>query len=612
MHFKLLPVLLLASAAIPASAQIAQLTKRVEAPSELRARLRIQALQLVPELRHRNSFLEGADELALPLAQLGDWNAALRLSTKPHTRDSLFHWRAIRLADAGKFNQSREFATQIRDIPTRADALMFAARRLIERGNWIGVGENGLELRLLLEAAAQTPRSDQLAYLGYLWNRAGGFSNAKQVFTRAAQQARLDDATSAREHEQFFRDSKTPVDKRPPAFRNYLTSVLRLSAHAGMLRQTAQSLRSDETDLLFSLMESARTADDLRFLRSFVDTSPAPWRSRLLSKLATAAAIQRQTVLARAWFDEVEILWQTPVVDEASPPLASQHERAVEIFFFGIVLVDEALTARGEQLLREVAARATPSDRFFKLEEISVAASFFQLTGAFGTTPLAFSRAQLDELSAPVETAPPSDLKFRTLQTLAALYANQKQMSSVRRIAGEMLQTARALAAEERARFQKKDTFFDPYFPSAPRLMDVALWLRIGGDDQTARTIATEFASTVPARQKPYAAMMLTRAHFFDLADSLFDPRREVRAYEARLKQPNRPDWASEFMSFGAFAANEARFRAPDAPARWFGAIQNHQIRAGVLKEWIGAFDSQPVVPKPYIRVQGGSSSASY
>jgi hypothetical protein len=190
--------LLAASGAMPAANCFAQTLERPVpiVSSAMRQRLRRAILKIA--MSEDPEYSNARPMLALPLAQLGDWNGALRLLEKdmnaPQNSDELWHWRANQLARAGKGREVPDAAAQIKSTSTRADALLFAARTLIERGVVLhDANADSPILQKLLSAATtllNKPEDySQLSYAAYLWARGGDFEAAQRVFARVTRRA---------------------------------------------------------------------------------------------------------------------------------------------------------------------------------------------------------------------------------------------------------------------------------------------------------------------------------------------------------------------------------------------------------------------------------------
>jgi hypothetical protein len=274
------------------------------------------------------------------------------------------------------------------------------------------------------------------------------------------------------------------------------------------------------------------------------------------------------------------------------------------------------LEAQTKEELRAIATQIPASERFLKPEEIAALPAFLDLEAPrmLGDMAPPLSPARLDEISAELRAAPPTDMQFRALETLAAYFFLQKQPEKLLSVAQAMLQTAKTLATAEAAEREKKGTFFNPYWPTSPRVLTSVFWLQRAGDQETAKTFAHEFARSVPQRERPFAAMALFQLGFPQLADSIFDPKVEIPRLAALSRETwkkNRVNWGL-FSSWGDFAATEARFRAPDAPFRWFNKVEGAYGKAQVLRSWISALYSQPQQRAPFVSVSSTGSSSSF
>ncbi len=233
-----------------------------------------------------------------------------------------------------------------------------------------------------------------------------------------------------------------------------------------------------------------------------------------------------------------------------------------------------------------------------------------QMLGDEGTP---VSSVRLNEIAIELQKTPPSELQFRALETVAGVYFSQKQTDKLKTIAQAMLESARVLeVAERKKRAEKGPSPFNPYWPRSPFVLSAVFWLQRAGDDTTATAFAREFARNVPDREKPYAAMALFQLGFPDFADSVFDPIQEIPRVTKAIRENQKikkTDW-SLFQSWNEFAAAEARYRAPDAPFRWFGKLDNN-ARASVLRDWVAALYPPPVQQPPFVNVTLGRSSSS-
>jgi hypothetical protein len=582
--------------------------------SQVRQKLRVAILEVAAS--PDPNVVNVRPDLALPLAQVGDWNAALRLLkddlNAPQHSDELWQWRAYQLARAGKWREVPVAASNIRRVAVRADALLFAARTMVDRGIMLDAPDAASgELKALLLAASPLLKRDatiqQRAYYGYLWARGGDYGAAERVFARTVEAAKRLDAHQIAEYKENPRDPvHTPFSSRSTE------SVLLLQARSGLLQSALRRADQANDYLLGWWIAAARTQADLHALSRIVEKLPAERRVQHLFELSMVSSMRGDKVEGRVWFEQARQLATT-----AAPALTrAQTGSAMFAFYAAHFLQDTALEAQTMEELRALAAELPESSRFMKAEEIAVLPAFLDLQARamLGDAAPMPSLARLNEITAQLQAAPPSDMQFRALETVATHYFLHKQPGKLLSVAQTLLQTARSLAAAETTAREKKPIIISPYWPRSPRVLTAVFWLQRAGDAQTAATFAREFARSVPERERPYAAMALFQLGFPRLADSVFDPKREIpriAAYQREQWKKKRIDWDT-FTSWGDFAATEAQFRAPDAPFRWLDKVEGVHGRAQVLRGWIAALYPEPRQIAPFVHVSPTGSSSSF
>jgi tetratricopeptide (TPR) repeat protein len=596
-----------------------QVARRQAPTSQERARLRQAILGLAASSDPEYSNIR--PNLALPLAQLGDWNSALRLLEKdmnaPRNSDELWHWRAYQLARAGKWHEGPSAARRIKSTPTQADALLFAARTAIDRGVMLyDQNSESQALSMLLQAAVPLLRRpehySQLSYAAYLWSRGGDIDASRRIFSRALQNARQ--CQQAEKPEVFSRKGKRhEIRHHDRAARG----VLMMQARAGMMQEVLRNSNAlDDFDISW-LPSLARTASDLRAVTTFLNTLPAERRVSSLFGLSITHSARGDKTQGRCWFDEARRL--TAKVAEQEPnsqPDQAQRARllaTMSAFYAAHFLREPELEAATLNELKALAAKFPGPD--MRPEEMDVLPEFLDLEARNGMgLPIPMPPLhRIDEIARKLQNAGSSDLQFRALETTASYYVFYKREDRLLPVAQAMLRVARQLAPAEMAARNKKGTFFNPYWPRTPRMLTSIFWLQRAGDKGTAATFAREFARTTPVRERPYAAMALIQLGFFELADTLFDPAVEYPRIVAKQKanwKKRYVDW-SEFWSWNDFAANEARYRSPDAPFRWIARVDNDDTRAQILRAWISALYPEPRLNPPFVQVSGGSSQSS-
>jgi len=392
-----------------------------------------------------------------------------------------------------------------------------------------------------------------------------------------------------------------------------------LQARAGLLQAALRHADQADHFLLGWWIAAARTRADLEALSRIIEKLPTERRIEHLFMLSMTSSVHGDKAQGRIWFEQARQLAATASPAAASPAAKERGAGAhhvIDAFYAAHFLQDAAFQAQTAEELRAFAAQLPSSARFIKPEEIAVLPAFLDLQarGMRGDAAPLPSLARLDEITAGLRAAPASDMQFRMLEIVAVHYFLKKRPEKLLPVAQALLQSARTLAAAEMAARQKKDGFFNPYWPRSPRVLTAIFWLQRAGDVQTAPTFAREFARTVPQRERPYAAMALFQLGFPKLADSVFDPIVEIPRLAARQREEwkkKRVDW-NAFTSWGDFAASEARFRAPDAPFRWFGKLESVHQRGQVLHAWIAALFPEARQKAPLVSVSPTGSSSSF
>jgi hypothetical protein len=392
--------------------------------------------------------------------------------------------------------------------------------------------------------------------------------------------------------------------------------VLMMQARAGLMQHTLEDITDlDEFDLS-GLPLLARTQFDLKAVASLIRKLPIERQITPLFSVSIAYSTRGDKVQARQWFDETRQVAVKVAQSKNSDPekvQSAQLRAALDVFVAAHFLQDPELEMSALDELKALGTKYPSAE--LRPEELDFWPEFYDLVARnqIGLPIPLPTLGRIDEIARKLQNAKPSDLQFRALETTAGYYVFYKREDKLLPIAQAMVKTARALAPAEMKERNKRDTFFNPYWPHTPRMLNAIFWLQRAGDKATAATFAREFVRTTPDRERPYAAMSLTQLGFFGLADSLFDPAVEYSRIVAKRKEDwkrNRVDW-SLFASWNEFAANEARYRAPDAPFRWIDHIDNNDTRAQILRSWIGALYPESRLKPPYVQVSGGRSSSS-
>lgn len=586
--------------------------------SELRQRLRAAILELAAA---PPNIVNVRPDLALPLAQVGDWDGALRLLrddiNAPRHRDALWQRRAYQLARAGKWREVPAAAAHITRVAVRADVLLFAARSAMDRGVVLETPLAGsAELKaLMLQACALLARGgtrDQKIYSATLWARGGDYEAARRVFARELASARRWDAA---QNAKYKRYAKFPGSG--PFVHQTEQDVLRAQARAGFMRDALRDAGEPDDFLLGWLIAYARTREDREALDRIIETLPECRRITPRYELSMAASMRGDKEQGRAWYQQARALAAVaPMPAKVSPDARVMNFGQAQFAVLAArALHDAALEAEALQELRVAAAQVPTSPSSLKPNEIEVFATatelvvFRELGGATsGPAP-----PRLDEIATELMAAPPSKVQFRGLEMAASHYLHNRQTAKLLPVAQTMLRTAQQLAKEEAAKRAKQPSRFNPYWPTPPRVLTSIFWLQRAGDTGT-EPFAREFARNAPPRERPYAAMTLLQLGFPTLADSICDPLREIPRMEAVRLRPSKSviaEWGF-FQSWNEFAAAEARYRAPDAPFRWYHKLPTPSSRAEVLRAWVAALYPQPRQTPPYVTVTPeGSESAS-
>lgn len=587
------------------------------ATSGVRQKLRAAILKIAASSDPQISNVR--PDLALPMAQLGDWDAALRLlkddMNAPRARNELWHWRAYQLAHAAQWREVMPVAAHIGPLEMRADALLFAARTAIERGvllHQTTADSQTLETLLLKSAPllAKKGSIEQKSYRAYLWARGGDLATAQRIFARVFTAAERADAHEI-EVRQKQETAKTPqYSLRASFLSRHARNVLSMQAHAGLLLPALQHADQADDFLLGWWIAGARTHNELEALSRVVEKLPASRSIEHWFALSLKSSARGDTAQGRVWFERGQsLLAEIPLSDH------KKQQNALMAFYAAQFLPDVALQKQVVENFRTAVEQAPAAAKFMTVAEISALPALLELRDPqmIGEVrPL--SLAQLDALAEQLRIAPPSKIQFDALETLAMHYFLQKQPEKLLPVARNLLTTAQFLAAQEAQKPAKKPTMFNPYWPVAPRVLTAIFWLQRAGDAPTAATFARQFAAHAPENERPYAAMILFQLGYFALADQTFDPAREIPRLMARQradwKQKKAMDW-SLFVSWNEFAAAEARFRAPEAPFRWLGQIENVEERGQVLRSWIGALFPEPLQEAPFVMVSPTGSSMS-
>lgn len=581
---------------------------------EARQKLRAQILENVRGQYNENT----KGELALPMAMLGDWDTALRLAKSdkynPYRLEELWHWRAMQLARAGKWQAVRDAAKNIHALPVRADALMYAARLAIGSGISLPDEEAApAELRsLLAESSALLRQSkagvSQRSYNAYLWAMGGDHETAERLFAEIYTNAKKLDDQFLAERGKHSEEEQMRMGFNYPQTRD----VLRFQAKCGHLPAAMKHIDDVQSFDWEWMVSDIRTPADYETALRSTEKMPVERKVNSMLVLCYVLTLKGDKKGALDLYNQAqEVVLQLP---KSTPQDKNAYEGV--IYLSSIIahfLGDPGMEVQAMSNLRSLAEQSPEMRKDFTLDDLKVWPHFLDLNPFPGARPVSLAPEKLEQIARELKAATPCDLQFRSLEALAARYWLQKRTAPLLGVAQAMLKSARAMEAAETAKRKKETGMFNPYWPRSPRVLTSVFWLQRAGNNDTAASFAREFATHVPDRERPYAAMALFQLGFPELADSTFNPLKEI----PRLAAINKENWKRKkvdwnlFSNWSEFAAAEAAYRSPEAPLKWINKIEGSSSRAQILRAIVSALYPQPGLKPPYISVTStGSSSA--
>lgn len=583
----LIPVWLLVAVSTQALAQ------NTASQLSLKMRLRAQILNLVPTLRHGGNFPEGADGLALPMAQLGDWDAAERLATQTGTRDGLHHWKSKQLAIGRQYAAAIPVAQRIKEAGTRADGLMLIARLALDNGE-----PEAARAPLLgaMRALETSPDSAQLAYAAWLWNQSGDGEAARRVLWQRA----LPRALKENEIE------KQEMEKQYPAMAPYRADneaiVFDFASQMGWVSDIIAKSKPSDGPRLSWILSRARSRHDFQLLRQWLQTTtPAPHNLMILAYAAARLGLKPE---ARELRDQARLGLQ---------PLKTQPRERVGALYLELVLA--ATLGEDDEVKRLENELKMSQDGSPESEEWALLGPLLRLTNLedLADAPrLDVDAASLELAASEILAAPPSRSQLNGLKSLVQIDANRRNRA---RLASIAVATARnvergAQQYQENRRQNRGSSWSNEPFEIAKILRQV----QAGSE---APIVAALLKST-PTIFRPASAFQFYQNGFPIAARQIFDPlaqlnreftlknridgERDPKKRQILESQQTNVDW-------GDFAATQARYDAPDAPARWIGRVRDERVRVEIWKAWAGAFSQQVELKPPYVRRVGNSRS---
>lgn len=429
---------------------------RVASPSSaLRMQLRKQILQLAPKLRHGGDFPEGADSLALPMARLGDWDAARRLATKSWTRDNLNRWRAEQQALRHDYAAAASSAGLISDSGTYADSMLLIARQALEHGNAEAAQTSLLNAMRALEKA---PDSAQIAYAAWLWGQYGDREAARRVLWQKAWPQALKENESERKKHATM----------PGWDRGNQWLVIEFASQLGFASDLVNKIKHRNNVRQLEILLSPRTRTDLRVLRRWVEDSEAVTPSHLMM-LAYSAARLGMNEDARSLRDAARL-------QLAKLPAGANRERAIALFPQIMLAIQLGESHELKQLENEIAT-VYPKPSASVREDFSLMVPLFRTTN-FAETQEPLPRmdveaSELDSASTAILEAPASSSQLIGLKLIAQIYGPRRNTNRLQQIAEATIRNIE-VAAQLHEESQRKNA--GSSWPNAP--VEIAKALR--------------------------------------------------------------------------------------------------------------------------------------
>ena len=562
--------------------------------ASLQSRLRAQLLELAPQLSGNGTHPDADDSLALPLAQLGDLAAANRLASTPFTRDGIAQWRVEQRALRGDWSGASALAASVDYAPVRADCFLVIARLAADKRDFAAARA---ALLLAMNALDKAPDATQLAYAGWLWSRIGDRAASRRVLLdKAYPTAKRQDVQEQQEWEKLTgkpRNSRFVFSKK--------SNVVSFAARSGSIKELVES--SGDAEIISNaqwFVSHLQTPGDLQFLYEQLLALPEVAPTTLYSfalRLASLGRTQQALQLrerARTMPDEnppfsayLELLLAAELNDEATQTAIEQRWPTV---------LDQA---EGDKRAPDELRLWPQITRLFRFDFSDNLSDRLQLRADATPDAVASYTAQLLQQ--------PLDLGDATLPALFNHYARRDD-EQLRLLTAAMVEAIEARSDQTSAlRASGQSSSWNT------SLATIAALLRRTNHPAQAQALTDALVQFTPANFRPLQAQALMEAGLDGAARQSFDPAehlRNNRELRARIdattdpqkklalqRQVNSFDWSG-------YAETEARYRAPDAPARWFAAVEEPRQRAEVLRGWIDGLSPQLKLAPPYTRTK--------
>lgn len=525
------------------------------------------------------------------MAQLGDWDAARRLATQASTRDSLQVWRAEQRALRGQTTSAMQSALTIGDAGTRADSLLLVARLAIERGEVEAARAPLLGAMRVLDRA---PDAAQLAYAAWLWGQSGDRESARRVLWGKAYPRVL-----AQKEAQAKKGGKR---NRPHDSDEGL--VLAFAAQLGFFPDIVAKTKASREPGMGWILLRARNRGDIGLLRGWIENSPAASPDQLLL-LAFAAAQLKLEPQARQLRDQARQRLQALPTSQ----LGLKARALYAEFLVDVQLNDTDALERLQSELQAVSPENAPEVGEFPLiaalVHITVQGDSIESMPRFDV-----AEAQLDDAAAIILAAKPSRTQLTALEPLAQIEARRHKTERLRQIAEA---TARSVEQQSRDYAAARRNNGSSSWSGEPFIIARVLRDEAPG---TEKVVLDALLRETPLIFRSSSGERLYENGFLLEARQIFDPLAELRRAAAlqaairRERDPGKQRASSSqqiLFNWDEFAAAQARYDAPDAPARWWRALPDDPQRAQVLRAWIGAFYPQVELKAPYVRRVGSS-----
>ncbi|BCM91492.1 hypothetical protein IAD21_03365 [Abditibacteriota bacterium] len=605
---KMLPYLVLTVAlAVPAVAQGPTPVPQPVFSAALRARLHAHVVTLAPQL-HLTMISSSFNGLALSAARLGDFDLALRLAKGSSEMDSVWQWRAAQLASVGKGEAALEASRHIQSTFMRAEALLAVARLEEDKGQ-VELARRALSAfsNLKTESPGQIShfidpfQATQLAYGGYLWTRSKQPDAARRLWKRSwvLMLARIEqfDGRQGRVGQggnnaaPQVTDSQARAQAEIIAAREFVPFIV----HAGMMGDVLPYLHPEDSTAFLSLFSqvavAARTPSQRQILRDWLLAHHGPMSSDCWKILALAESYDGNIAKSREDYSHA-----TPLPVQKAK--TTQDVSGICELTLANAWNDDALRSEAEGHLR-VQMAGMPQVEAADVEGMILSSRLISFQkGQMKVRPM--TREELVSATDKLLAIAPEKVGVIVLRIVAEEWRVRGDNEQVVRL-------AQAMAEAERAEMTrpKVQTTRDWEWRSQDVLQG-ATWLRLAGQKEEAESVAQQFAQDTPATFRRGAAIVLWRSGFAKAAATIFDPLTELGKQQSlpKVQKVNTP-W-EQFDEWEELTTAQARFVAPDAPARWFGKLPSAELKAHVLAAWIKALS--PSLPDEvlYVHNLGG------